>query len=149
MGKDETETDVKSLAVTERDEGWSWISYPAERGQRASHALETNAGIWPVDPVDRDGLDNVLATSGDVTAVLVYTIDIRGTPRRSLGAATSVSACHRGWSSFERNSTKSQRSSKTRFRERTTPSRSLSIPTSEKKPSSSTNRPAPCSCRKR
>jgi hypothetical protein len=71
MGEDDTETDVESPAVTEWDGGWSWISYPAERGRRASHALETDAGVWLVDPVDHDGLDDVLATSGDVTAVLV------------------------------------------------------------------------------
>lgn len=71
MGEGGTETDVESLAVTEWDGGWSWISYPTERGRRASHALEAAGGVWLVDPVDHDGLDDVLPTSGEVTGVLV------------------------------------------------------------------------------
>jgi hypothetical protein len=57
--------------VTEWSGGLSWIAYPDERGQRASHALQTAAGVWLVDPVDADGLDERLAELGDVVGVVV------------------------------------------------------------------------------
>ena len=57
--------------VTEWSGGFSWSAYPDERGQRASHALQTGAGVWLVDPVDADGLDDRLAELGDVVGVVV------------------------------------------------------------------------------
>lgn len=57
--------------VTEWDGGFSWIAYPDERGQRASHALQTAAGVWIIDPVDTDGLDDRLAELGTVAGVVV------------------------------------------------------------------------------
>jgi len=51
--------------------GFSWIADPDERGQRASHALDTEAGVRVVDPVDADGLDDRIAELGDVAGVLV------------------------------------------------------------------------------
>ncbi len=58
-------------AVTEWLGGISWIADPDENAQRASHALATDAGVWIVDPVDADGLDERLAALGDVAGVLV------------------------------------------------------------------------------
>lgn len=43
---------------------------PDEDAQRASHALATETGVWVVDPVDADGLDEQLAELGAVTGVL-------------------------------------------------------------------------------
>lgn len=51
--------------------GLSWIAHPTEGMQRASHALSTDAGVWLVDPVDTDGLDDRIAQVGDVTGVVV------------------------------------------------------------------------------
>lgn len=57
--------------VTEWSGGITWIAYPDEDAQRASHALLTDAGVWIVDPVDADGLDERLAERGEVTGVVV------------------------------------------------------------------------------
>lgn len=57
--------------VTEWTDGISWIAYPDERAQRASHALLTQAGVWMVDPVDAEGLDDRVSELGEVAGVLV------------------------------------------------------------------------------
>jgi hypothetical protein len=51
------------------DGGLGWIAYPDERMQRASHALDTDDGVWVVDPVDAPGVDDLLAELGEVTGV--------------------------------------------------------------------------------
>jgi len=53
------------------DGGVGWIAYPDETMQRASHALKADDGLWLVDPVDADGLDDLLAELGEVTGVVV------------------------------------------------------------------------------
>ena len=53
------------------DGGVGWIAYPDERMQRASHALVTDEGVWLVDPVDADGVDDLLAELGEVAGVVV------------------------------------------------------------------------------
>jgi len=53
------------------DRGASWIAYPHERMQRASHALATDAGVFVVDPVDAEGIDDLFAEFGDVAGVVV------------------------------------------------------------------------------
>lgn len=69
---DETKPGETTLgAVHEWDGGISWIAQPDEDAQRASHALSTAAGVWVVDPVDAEGLDERLAALGDVAGVVV------------------------------------------------------------------------------
>lgn len=53
------------------DGGLGWIAYPDERMQRASQALVGEDGVWLVDPVDADGLDDLLAEFGEVAGVAV------------------------------------------------------------------------------
>ena len=53
------------------DRGASWIAYPEEGMQRASHVLETDAGAILADPVDAEGLDEFVADFGDVAGVIV------------------------------------------------------------------------------
>lgn len=53
------------------DGGFSWIAHPEEGMQRASHALLTEAGVWLVDPLDADGLDDRIAEHGEVAGVVV------------------------------------------------------------------------------
>lgn len=73
-------------AVREWHGGISWIARPDEDAQRASHALSTAAGVWVVDPVDADGLDQRLAALGDVAGVVVaqdrHTRDAAAVARR-------------------------------------------------------------------
>lgn len=71
MVEDETHERPRLREVTEWSGGFSWISYPEEDSQRASHALLTEAGVWIVDPVDADGLDERVAALGEVAGVLV------------------------------------------------------------------------------
>ena len=71
MSDDDTQKRPSLREVTEWSGGISWIAYPDERGQRASHALQTEAGVWLVDPVDAEGLDERLADLGEITGVVI------------------------------------------------------------------------------
>lgn len=51
--------------------GAGWIAYPEETMQRASHVLATDAGVFLVDPVDAEGVDDLAASFGDVSGVVV------------------------------------------------------------------------------
>jgi len=65
--------------------GVSWIAHPDEGMRRASHAIAVgdesdttageqpagDAGVWVVEPVDADGLDDLLAEYGTVAGVVV------------------------------------------------------------------------------
>ena len=53
------------------DRGVSWFAYPDEKMQRASHVLDTDAGAVVVDPVDADGIDDLLAEHGDLAGVVL------------------------------------------------------------------------------
>ena len=53
------------------EHGVGWIAYPDEEMQRASHALEVDGDVWVVDPVDADGIDDLLGDLGDVAGVAV------------------------------------------------------------------------------
>jgi len=57
--------------VREWPGGFSWIAHPDEDARRASHALDTAAGVWLVDPVDAAGLDERLTALGEVAGVVV------------------------------------------------------------------------------
>jgi len=53
------------------DGGLGWIAYPDETMGRASHALATDEGVWLVDPVDCEGLDELVAPLGEVAGTVV------------------------------------------------------------------------------
>ncbi|ELY52235.1 hypothetical protein [Natronolimnohabitans innermongolicus] len=53
------------------DGGVGWIAHPDEAMQRASHALEIAGEVWLIDPVDANGLDELIAPLGDVAGVVV------------------------------------------------------------------------------
>jgi len=57
--------------VREDDDGFGWIAYPEEGMQRASHAFDTEDGVYVVDPVDFGDLDDHLAELGDVAGVVL------------------------------------------------------------------------------
>lgn len=54
----------------ECDWGLGWIAAEPAFMQRASHALAHGGGLWLVDPVDGEGLDERLARRGEVRGVL-------------------------------------------------------------------------------
>lgn len=51
--------------------GVGWIAYPDETMKRASHALAIDDEVWVVDPVDAQGIDDLLAEYGEVAGVVV------------------------------------------------------------------------------
>lgn len=53
------------------DGGVGWIAHPDEEMLRASHALAVDDDVWVIDPVDADGLDELLADHGEVAGVVV------------------------------------------------------------------------------
>ena len=53
------------------DGGVGWIAYPEETMQRASHAVESDGGLWIVDPVDAAGVDDLLEEYADLAGVVV------------------------------------------------------------------------------
>lgn len=71
MGDENANAEPSRAAVTEWNGGISWIANPDEDGQRASHALATDAGVWVVDPVDADGIDERVRELGSVAGVVV------------------------------------------------------------------------------
>lgn len=66
---DERATDFRE--IDRFDHGVGWIAHPEERMQRASHALEVDGEVWLIDPLDADGLDDLLAEFGEVAGVVV------------------------------------------------------------------------------
>ncbi|MFC7077692.1 hypothetical protein [Haloarcula halophila] len=61
-----------SWEVTNRwDRGASWFAYPHEEMLRASHVLATDAGVFVVDPVDADGIDDLFAEYGEVAGTVL------------------------------------------------------------------------------
>jgi hypothetical protein len=57
--------------VDELELGFGWIADPAEFMRRCSHALrDDEGGVWLVDPVDADGLDERVRALGHPRAVL-------------------------------------------------------------------------------
>jgi hypothetical protein len=71
MSDEDTQERPQLDRVTEFEGGFSWIAYPEEKPRRASHALSTDTGVWVVDPVDAEGLDDHLADLGTVAGVVV------------------------------------------------------------------------------
>jgi hypothetical protein len=51
--------------------GVGWIAHPDEGMRRTSHALATDEGVWLVDPVDADGVDDLVSEYGEVAGVVV------------------------------------------------------------------------------
>lgn len=58
--------------IDRTDDGVGWLPYPDEQMQRASHAvLGDDGGVWLVDPIDVEGLDELLAEFGEVAGVVI------------------------------------------------------------------------------
>ncbi|WP_049921389.1 hypothetical protein [Halopiger djelfimassiliensis] len=72
------ESSTEFAEIDRFDGGVGWIAHPDERMQRASHALvvdgDKTAGdgdVWLFDPIDVEGLDELLAEFGTVAGVAV------------------------------------------------------------------------------
>ncbi len=59
------------MEIDRWDGGVGWIAHPDEQMQRASHALAGDDGVWLVDPVDCDGLDDLVSPFGEVAGVVI------------------------------------------------------------------------------
>lgn len=53
-----------------RDWGTGWIASEPAAMRRASHGLAHDGGVWLVDPVDGDGVDELIAPLGEVRGVI-------------------------------------------------------------------------------
>ncbi len=53
------------------DGGLGWVAYPDETMRRTSHALAVDGDVWLIDPVDAEGIDELLADLGEVRGVVV------------------------------------------------------------------------------
>ena len=53
------------------DGGVGWMADADEPQQRTSHAIVDDGEVWLVDPVDFDGLDDLLASLGEVAGVVL------------------------------------------------------------------------------
>lgn len=63
--------DTEMREIDRFDGGVGWIAHPEEDMQRASHALATDEGVWLVDPVDAEGVDDLVDEFGSVAGVVV------------------------------------------------------------------------------
>ena len=61
---------VQIIPTRDADWGASWIAAAPASMQRASHALATDDGVWLVDPVDGDGVTDLIAPLGPVRGVV-------------------------------------------------------------------------------
>jgi len=53
------------------DGGFGWISHPDEAMQRASHAITSGSEVFLVDPLDANGLDELLDDAGELGGIVV------------------------------------------------------------------------------
>lgn len=57
--------------VREWGSGFTWQAHPDAAMQRTSQAIRVGNGIWLVDPMDADGLDEKLAELGEIAGVVM------------------------------------------------------------------------------
>lgn len=69
MTLEESGTDWRR--IDDFDGGVGWLAHPEETMRRASHALVVDGDVWVVDPVDAEGVDDLLADRGEVAGVVV------------------------------------------------------------------------------
>ena len=57
--------------IDRREGGAGWIAYPDETMRRASHVFEADGGSWVIDPVDTEGIDDLIREFGEVEGVVI------------------------------------------------------------------------------
>ncbi len=78
------------------ESGFGWLAYPDERMERASHALVDDGDVWLVDPLDADGLDDLLAEEGEVAGVVVL-LDRHNRDANAIARRHGVSVHRPAW----------------------------------------------------
>lgn len=71
MGVYERDSATGYKEIDRWNDGVGWIAHPNETGERASHALKGDNGVWLIDPVDAPGVDELVAEFGSVAGVAV------------------------------------------------------------------------------
>ncbi|MDZ7689545.1 MAG: hypothetical protein U5J64_12710 [Halobacteriales archaeon] len=66
-----TERATDYREVDRWDGGVGWIAHPDEYMQRASHVLKIDEGVWLIDPLDAEGIDDLIAEYGEVAGVVL------------------------------------------------------------------------------
>lgn len=66
-----TEKKSEYREVDRWEHGVGWVSYPEETMERASHLMEADGGSWVIDPVDTDGIDDLLGEFDGVAGVVI------------------------------------------------------------------------------
>jgi glyoxylase-like metal-dependent hydrolase (beta-lactamase superfamily II) len=79
---------LKLRFCDELDGGFGWI-VEGDRMQRCSHALVAGGGVWLIDPVDGDGLEERVRASGEPVGVLQL-LDRHNRDCRELAARLDV-----------------------------------------------------------
>lgn len=57
--------------VLDWEGGMSWVPHPDEMGKRCSHAIQTDDGVWLIDPMDAPTIDDQIQSLGTVSGVAV------------------------------------------------------------------------------
>ncbi|WP_254534567.1 hypothetical protein [Halomarina litorea] len=78
------------------DGGFGWLAYPDEGMERASHAFVSDGDVWLVDPVDAEGLDDLLAEAGEVAGIVVL-LDRHNRDANDIAARHGVSVHRPAW----------------------------------------------------
>ncbi|KTG07642.1 hypothetical protein AUR64_03005 [Haloprofundus marisrubri] len=66
-------SDSNGYRVVDRwDGGVGWLAYPDEAGQRASHLVVGDDGVWLFDPLDAPGVNDLISEFGSVAGVAVF-----------------------------------------------------------------------------
>lgn len=66
-----TERASEYREVDRWEDGVGWIAHPDETMRRASHALATDDGVWLIDPVDAEDIDELVSEYGAVAGVVL------------------------------------------------------------------------------
>ena len=61
----------EAAIIGEWEDGFGWFAHPTEEGKRASYAFAFDDGVWIVDPIYADGVEDRIADLGTVVGIAV------------------------------------------------------------------------------
>lgn len=65
---------MRAERIAEWEDGYGWLAVPDELMQRSSHVIEGKSGSWLIDPLDGQGVENLLPDASKITGI-VLTLD--------------------------------------------------------------------------